>query len=389
MVAGQRRSFLSAHIGTPRCFLFRVTDDRATSGTIDVAVIGGGQSALAVGYYLRRTGLSFVLLDDARSPGGAWTRAWRSLRLFSPAQWSSLPGYLMPPSTDEYPTRDQAIAYLTEYERRYALPVVRPVKVERVSWNARDERFIIDAGDDRAWSARAVVSATGTWANPVLPVDPGSAAFGGRQLHSADYSSPAAFAGERVVVVGGGNSGAQIVSELSLVADVTWATLAPPVFLPDDVDGRYLFEQATRRYKAIQEGRTPDPPRSLGDIVAVPPVREARARGALVSRPMFTRFTAHGVKWPDGIETAVDAVIWATGFRPALAHLEPLDVIGADGRVATRGTRSTKIPRLWLVGYGEWTGFASATLIGVGRSARATVDEIVAELAATRPGVKP
>ena len=136
-----------------------------------------------------------------------------------------------------------------------------------------------------------------SWSNPYWPDLPGRDAFTGQQLHSANYGSPESFASRRVIVVGGGNSGAQIVSELSRVADVTWATLAPPVFLPDDVDGRYLFEQATRRYKALQEGRTPDPPRSLGDVVAIPSVREARARGALASRPMFIRLRTTGVMW--------------------------------------------------------------------------------------------
>ena len=100
---------------------------------------------------------------------------------------------------------------------------------------------------------------------------------------------------------------------------------------------------------------------------------------------MFTRFTTDGVVWPDGSQSAVDAVIWATGFRPALAHLLPLGIIGDNGRIETSGTRSVSVNRLWLVGYGEWTGYASATLIGVGRSARATVDQIVAELTPTRP----
>lgn len=348
---------------------------------LDVAVIGGGQSALAVGYYLRRTGLSFVLLDNGVAPGGSWPRTWRSLRLFSPAQWSSLPGYLMPRGAEDYPTRDEVVAYLAEYERRYAFPIVRPVNVERVTRDANHERFLIEAEGGRTWRARSVVSATGTWANPYRPIVSGHEAFEGMQLHSAAYVSPAPFAGRRVVVVGGGNSGAQIVSELSVVADVTWATLAPPVFLPDDVDGRYLFEQATRRYKALQEGRIPDPPRSLGDIVAVPPVRDARARGALASRSMFTRFTTTGVVWPDESESTVDVVLWATGFRPALSHLTSLDVAGDNGRVETIGTRSATIDRLWLVGYGEWTGYASATLIGVGRSARSTVEDIVSQLA--------
>jgi cation diffusion facilitator CzcD-associated flavoprotein CzcO len=374
------------HIGTPRCFLLQVTESgprtTAHETEIDVAVIGGGQTALAVGYYLRRTGLSFTLLDNATVPGGAWTRTWRSLRLFSPSQWSSLPGYLMPRTAGEYPTRDEVIDYLTEYERRYELPVVRPVNIDRVSWEADYERFLIGGDGGGRWHARAVVSATGSWANPYFPSLPGRDGFAGEQLHSANYLSPEPFVGRRVVVVGGGNSGAQIVSELSRFTDVTWATLTPPVFLPDDVDGRYLFEQATRRYKAIQEGRIPDPPRSLGDIVSVPTVREARDRGALVSRPMFTRLTTDGVVWPDGSESQVDVVIWATGFRPALAHLSPLRVIGENGRVETAGTRATRMNHLWLVGYGEWTGYASATLIGVGRSARATVDDIVTQLAA-------
>lgn len=168
------------------------------------------------------------------------------------------------------------------------------------------------------------------------------------------------------------------------MAHTTWATRELPTFQPDDVDGRYLFEQATARYRAIQEGRTPDPPRSLGDVVMVPSVRDARARGALTATPMFVRFTERGVIWPDGSEESVDAVIFATGFRPALRHLEPLGVVGENGRVVVRadgsGTRAELEPRLWMVGYGEWTGFASATLIGVGRSARATVEEIARAL---------
>jgi putative flavoprotein involved in K+ transport len=342
---------------------------------IDVVVIGGGQAALALGFYLRRTGLSYVLLDDQDGPGGAWRHTWDSLRLFSPARWSSLPGYQLPAGGDEYPSRDAVIAYLAEYERRYALPVRRPEHVSSVARSDDGQALLVSASS--VWRARAVVSATGSWANRVMPRVSGSAEFRGLQLHSAHYRGPSAFAGRSVVVVGGGNSGAQIVSELAdSTTDVQWATLEPPVFLPDDVDGRYLFEQATLRYKALQEGRVPDPPRSLGHIVAVPPVRAARDRSALAARPMFVRFTPEGVLWPDGRESRVDAVIWATGFRPALTHLEPLGLINESGRIDVRGTRAVREPRLWLLGYGEWTGYASATLIGVGRSARATADEV-------------
>lgn len=345
---------------------------------LDVVVIGGGQSALATGYYLRRTGLTYRLLDDQELPGGAWRRAWPSLRLFSPGQWSSLPGWLMPRGAGTYPTRDETIAYLTAYEQRYELPVVRPVRVLDVT---RDGVFLCvrtTVGDVRA---RAVVSATGSWVNPRIPALPDRELYRGQVVHSAYYSGPAPFAGKRVVVVGAGNSAAQIVAELSLNAHVTWATLVPPTFLPDEIDGRYLFEQATLRYRAIQRGETPPAARSLGDIVMVESVRDARARGALVATPMFTAFAPHGVVWPDGRTTPADAVILATGFRPALEHLTSLAVVDERGRVDVQDGRARSEPRLWLVGYGEWTGFASATLIGVGRSARAAVQEIEQALA--------
>ena len=349
-----------------------------TRDVLDVIVIGGGQSALATGFYLRRTGLAYALLDAQPVPGGAWQHGWPSLRLFSPARWSSLPGFMLAGSEHEYPGREAVLAYLAEYERRYALPVERPVEVHAVRRAGPLLELETSVGTRRA---RAVVSATGSWANPLLPTLPGRAEFTGRSLHSAHYPGPESFAGQRVVVVGGGNSGAQIVADLlDTAAEVTWATLAPPHFLPDEVDGRYLFEQATLRYKAQQEGRPVPPPRSLGDVVMVEPVRRARDAGRLAWREMFTAFTPDGVRWPDGSVSPVDAVVWATGFRPALAHLEPLGVVDPRGRVVVQGSRSTVEPMLWLVGYGDWTGFASATLIGVGRSARATVDEITAAL---------
>ena len=348
----------------------------------DVVVVGGGQAGLAVGYYLRRTGLSFAILDAQETPGGAWLRTWHSLRLFSPARFSSLPGWLMPGGADDYPSRDEVLDYLARYEARYELPVHRPVDVRAVT--REGERFRIET-DRGGWTARAVVSATGTWRSPYVPDFPGRGVFRGAQVHSAEYRGPEAFAGKRVLVVGGGNSGAQVLAELSKVAHATWVTLQPPRFLPDHVDGRYLFDQATAIYRAKQQGREPSPPASLGDVVMVAPVREARERGALAHVRPFVRFTERGVVWDDGREEAVDAVVWCTGFRPALEHLRPLGVVDADGRVEVRGTRSVREPRLWLVGYGNWTGFASATLIGVGRSARATADEIVRALAADAP----
>ncbi|MCQ4160524.1 ArsO family NAD(P)H-dependent flavin-containing monooxygenase [Roseomonas sp. GC11] len=357
--------------------------DVAAPEALDVAVIGGGQAGLAAGYFLRRTPLSFVILDDADAPGGAWQHAWDSLALFSPAQWSSLPGWPMPsPQGGGYPPRDTVVSYLAAYEARYALPVRRPVRVAAVRRDG--DRLRVEAVDGRSWHSRAVLSATGTWGRPWIPDVPGRGVFRGRQVHSAQYRRPEDFAGQAVLVVGGGNSGAQILAEVSKVARTTWVTERDPTFLPDEVDGRILFERATARWQAEREGRQPPEPRGgLGDIVMVPPLREARARGALTRslRP-FARLEADGAVWSDGTRVPAQAIIWCTGFRPALDHLVPLGVLGADGRalVGPDG-RAACEPQLWLLGYGDWTGTASATLAGITRAARGTVAAISGALA--------
>ncbi|MGG5809143.1 ArsO family NAD(P)H-dependent flavin-containing monooxygenase [Falsiroseomonas sp. CW058] len=357
----------------------------------DVVVVGGGQAGLAAGYFLRRTPLSFIILDDAAAPGGAWQHAWDSLTLFSPAQWSSLPGWPMPPPQGGgYPPRDAVVSYLAAYEARYALPVRRPVRVVAVRRDG--ERLLAEAADGRSWRARAVISATGTWNRPWFPDVPGRDVFQGRQVHSAQYRRPEDFAGQAVLVVGGGNSGAQIIAELSKVARTTWVTEREPVFLPDEVDGRVLFERATARWQAEREGRPPPEPRGgLGDIVMVPPVREARARGALTRslRP-FACLEADGAVWSDGTRVPAEAIIWCTGFRPALDHLAPLGVPGPDGRArAGSDGRATSEPRLWLLGYGDWTGTASATLAGITRAARGAVagisDALALDMARSEP----
>lgn len=352
---------------------------------VDTAVIGGGQAGLAVAYYLRRAGVDFVVLDDQEAPGGAWRGGWESLRLFSPAGASSLPGWPMPRARDGgYPTRDEVVAYLTEYEDRYGLPVLRPWPVRAVQEGADPEFLEVHGPDGALVLARTVVSATGTWRAPVRPALPGLDRFQGTMIHSADYRSPGALGlGDRgggpprVMVVGGGNSGAQILAEVSRHAWTWWATRELPVFLPDDVDGATLFDEASARYRARQSGRPEPPRRSLGDIVMVPSVREARERGVLTPRPLPLRFTEAGAIAAEGAPVEeLDAVVLCTGYRPALGHLSPLGLGDRGVGVPVEGTHALGNPRVWLVGYGGWTGYASATLIGVGRTARATVDEI-------------
>lgn len=342
--------------------------------TFDVVVIGGGQSALTVAYFLKRTGLSYVLLDAESAPGGAWQHGWDSLRLFSPSAWSSIAGWPMPTVSAGTPGRDDVVDYLTQYEQRYDFPIIRSTRVTRVE-NSEDGLRVVSG--NRHWDAKAVISATGTWSRPIIPAYPGHELFEGQQIHSAHYVKPAAFAGQTVLVVGAGNSGAQIYAEVSKVAQAIWVTQQAPKYLPDEVDGRVLFERATARLKAQQEGvEIEQPVGGLGDIVMVPPVKEARERGVLNAVRPFTHFTSTGVIWPSGSETKVDSVIWCTGFAPALDHLVSLDIVGRDGKVAVNENRSVDVPALWLVGYGDWTGLGSATLIGVTRTARDTVRQV-------------
>ena len=356
---------------------------------VDVAVIGGGQAGLATAFYLRRAGLrpgrDFVVVDGEERAGGAWQHTWEGLRLFSPATYSSLPGWMMPPWDDArlgFPPRSHVIDYLARYEERYGLHVRRPHRVGTVE-RCEDGEHLVVRADGLDVVARAVVSATGTWTQPFWPAYPGAREFGGRQLHVAQYRHPREFEGQRVAVVGGGNSGAQVLAEVSTLAETAWFTAKPPRFLPDDVDGRALFAAATARIEALREGRQHAGVAGLGDVVMVDIVRDARARGVLEARPMFTRLTADGVVSSDGATFAADAIIWCTGFRPALRHLRALHLATERGRPAVdgpSGTRAVSEPRLHLVGYGDWTGPASATLLGVGRSARATVEEIVQAL---------
>ncbi len=342
----------------------------------DALVLGGGQAGLSVAYFLRRSKLDYLVLDDQEKAGGSWLKVWDGLKLFSPTEYSSLSGWGMPKGENEYPTKDEFISYLEQYESRYDIPIHRNVKVIDV---IKDNGLFKVETNQSTYYSKTLVSATGTAQEPFVPTYLNQKVFKGKQLHSSDYRNTNNLGGKKVLIVGGGNSGAQILAEVSKVAQTQWVTLEVPYFLPDDIDGRYLFNAATQRFLGKPSNPSSGIKASLSNIVMVESVKDARNRNVLQAKRPFKSFYERGVIWEDDTKEPFDVVIWCTGFKANLAHLQRLNII-ENNRIETKYTRSIKQPELWLVGYGGWTGFASATIYGVGKTARQTVKEITAFL---------
>ncbi|GAA3957071.1 flavin-containing monooxygenase [Allohahella marinimesophila] len=175
---------------------------------LDVIVIGAGQAGLATAYALRSAGLSFEMLEAAAEPGGAWSNYYDSLKLFSPARYSSLPGMQFPGDPARYPARDEVVEYLRTYARHFSFPVVCNVRVKAVE--AIEGGFQLMDEQDRRWLCRALVVATGSFAQPHRPWFEGNENFAGQVLHAADYRKTSDVQGRRIAVVGAGNSAVQI-----------------------------------------------------------------------------------------------------------------------------------------------------------------------------------
>lgn len=283
---------------------------------MDTIVIGGGQSGLTAARALREAGLSPVILEAGDQPTGSWSRYYDSLTLFSPACYSTIPGHPFPGDPDGYPHRDEVAAYLQRFADSLDVEIRTNTRVTAV-----EPGFVVHTDDGQSLQAAGIVAATGSFGNPYVPEIPGN--FTGKRLHVADYRNPKAYAGERVVVVGAGNSAVQIGYELAEVAAVTLAT-------------RYPVQR----------------------------------------RPMFTTFDNDAILWSDGTREHVDTIIYATGYRPDLAYLAPL------GPVEHVGGISTTHPGLAYVGLEFQRSFASNTLRGVSADAK----HVTAPLAAWAGG---
>ncbi|WP_427890481.1 FAD-dependent oxidoreductase [Kribbella sp. GL6] len=332
---------------------------------LDVAVIGAGQAGLSAAYHLVRFGFTpydeVVVLDRNPAPGGAWQHRWDSLTMHDVHGIANLPGVPVPESVGAERANAFVPAYFADYEKRFELPVVRPVAVESV--REIDGGFALDTSAGE-YAAAALVNATGTWDRPFIPWYPGIETFRGRQLHTADYRGAAELSGQHVLVVGGGASAVQLLAEVSEVATTTWVTRRPPEWRTGvDFTPEYGRQVVARVEERVRAGL---PPRSVVSVTGLHLRQQEQAawdRGVYTRLPMFSRITPDGVEWADGSKQHVDTILWATGFRADLAHLSPLHLREPSGGIRINGTATAADPRIRLVGYGP-----SASTIGANRA---------------------
>ena len=357
---------------------------------LQTVVIGAGQAGLSAAYHLKRLGVGdLVVLDANDRPGGAWQHRWDTLTMEDVHGVADLPGAALPPHEGSVRANALVPAYFAGYEGRHELPVRRPVRVVAVRPVDDDPEGLLEVDTSEGSVLTAtVVNATGTWDSPFVPSYPGMDVFAGRQLHTAHWPGPQDFAGQRVVVVGGGASAVQILGELAGVAHGTvWVTRREPVWRQQGFD-----HEAGRRAVARVEERVAAglPPRSVVDVTGLllrPQEERARRLGAYQRRPMFERLEEHGVRWADGSTAEADAVVWATGFRPSVDHLAPLRLRTRHGGIQLLApfdshtyTTAAADPRVNLVGYGP-----SASTIGANRAGRVAARATVRLLAGRQP----
>lgn len=362
---------------------------------VGAVIIGAGQAGLSVAHHLGRLGITPVdltparhgagtslLLDHAPHPGGAWQFRWSSLTVAAANGVHDLPGLGLQEAlgTDAADVRaaEALTAYFGAYENKFDLRPQRPVDVTEVSRDGKQYLIKVRRGaSTMIISAQVVLNATGTWDQPFWPVVPGHKTFSGLQLHAHDYTDPEQFRGRRLVVVGAGISGVQLLIELAesgIVESTLWVSRREPAYY----DGPFTPEHG-RQAVARVEGRVRAglPPGSVVSVTGLPvtdAIRRARPQGILDWHPMFTSMHPDGIGWsgghgPGGADRVeADAILWCTGFRSSLRHLRPLGLRNHLGGITMTGRLATQVaaePRLHLLGYGP-----TASTIGANRAGR-------------------
>ncbi|MCD9155000.1 NAD(P)-binding domain-containing protein [Aeromicrobium duanguangcaii] len=344
----------------------------------DSIVIGAGQAGLSTSFHLRRLGVPHVVLDANPHPGGAWQHRWDALTMADVNGIADLPNAPLPPADGPERANVFVPGYFSDYERHHDLPVERPVVVRAVLDDGGVLR--VESKDGRTWHSRTLVNATGTWRRPFLPHYPGRESFRGEQLHTSEFPAPEHFRGKRVLVVGGGISAVQFLGLLRPITDTVWVTRREPVWHTGEFDEQAGREAVARVEERVRRGLPPRSVVSVTGLLLRPQEQEAARLGAYERRPMFERIEPDGVRWAGGTFEPVDAIIWATGFRPDVEQLAPLHLRSPWGGIQlgdTLATSTTAVadPRIQLVGYGP-----SASTIGANRAGRVAARAVARQL---------
>ncbi|MGH8913700.1 MAG: flavin-containing monooxygenase [Acidimicrobiia bacterium] len=357
--------------------------DRSGSDYVDTLVIGGGQSGLAVGYHLSQRGLSYAIVDGNERIGDAWRHRWDSLRLFTPAWFNGLPGMPFPGYHWGFPSKDEMADYLENYARHFDIPVETGVRVERLF---REGDFFVAIAGDRRFEADNVVVAMSSWQKPRIPefaekLDPSIV-----QLHVADYANPAQLQDGGVVVVGAGNSGAEVAKELARTHEV-WLS-GPDTgsipFRPESVAaralmrfvGRVIFHRVLTTSTPIGRRARPKMVSSGEPLLRVKPKDLAEAGVERV--PRVTGVQQGRPQLEDGRVLDAANVVWCTGFHPGFSWID-LPVIEDKTQQPNhhRGVVE-EMPGLYFVGLKFLYSVSSEQIHGVGRDAAYIADTIAA-----------
>ena len=347
----------------------------------DTLIIGGGQAGLALGYHLKRRNRRFVILDANERIGGSWrTRTWDSLRLFTPARFDGLPGLPFPAPGSSFPTARETADYLEAYAERFELPVLSSTRVDRLA--KADGRYVAECGE-RRFSADNVVVATGFYGEPSVPafareLDPRIV-----QMHSSEYRSPAQLQPGDVLLVGAGNSGADIAMELASTHR-TWLSGRDKGQIPFRIESArariavpVLWLTASRVLTVKTPIGRKVRPHVLENGAPLIRVKSEDLRAAGVQRVPKTVAVRGGLPVvEDGRVLDVASVIWCTGFRHDFAWVD-MPVFGDDAQpVHARGVASE--PGLYFLGLDFLYSFTSENVGGVGRDAKYIAKHIAA-----------
>jgi putative flavoprotein involved in K+ transport len=346
---------------------------------IETVIVGGGQAGLAVGHHLARRDRPYVILDADQRTGDAWRRRWDSLRLFTPARYSGLPGLPFPAPAWSFPTRDEVVHYLEAYAARFDLPVRHGVRVDRLA--REDGHFLVAAGD-RRWEADQVVVASGAYQRPRVPAFAPELAPEIVQLDTTRYRNPSQLRPGGVLVVGAGNSGAEIAWEVS-GTHPTWLSGPDTGHIPVRAGGRWdrlltpPFWWFASRVLTVDTpiGRKVRP-KALHTPAPLERVRPKELAAAGIERVPRTVGVRDGLPvLEDGRVMEVANVLWCAGLRPDFGWVD-LPVFDQDGLPRhDRGLVASQ-PGLYFVGLWFLSGFTSSLLGGVGRDAERIADHI-------------